>query len=211
MPEEIKAPILSYEQIRRIANTFLTRFHSSRNLPIPIEEIIELQLAIHIVPIPGLQQAFEIEAFTTSDCREICVDEFVYKHRYRRYRFSLAHELGHILLHRTLYEEAQFRTVREWKKYIKEFPSEEYPWFEYQAYSFAGLVLVPGRELEIQAEKSARTALRHRIDLHDDLAWEYIADHISDAFAVSKDVIDRRLTKDGIRGVSWLRSKGLVK
>lgn len=138
MPEEIKAPVLSYEQIRRAADAFLSKHHPSRKLPIPIEEIVELLLAIHIVPLPGLQETFEIEAFTTSDRREIYVDDFVYKSRYRRYRFSLAHEVGHITLHKELYDASQFQSVREWKHFITEFPADEYTWFEYQAYSFAG-------------------------------------------------------------------------
>ena len=209
--EEIKAPFLSYEQIRRAADAFLTRHHRSRKLPIPIEEIIELQLAIHIVPLPGLQETFGIEAFTTSDRREIYVDNFVCTRRFRRYRFSLAHEVGHMSLHQDLYDAARFRSVKEWKRFITEFPAEEYTWFEYQAYSFAGLVLVPSRDLALHAERAARTALRHRIDLHDDVAWEYIADHISDAFAVSKDVIQRRLIKDGIRNVAWLKDRGLMR
>lgn len=211
MPEEIKAPVLSYEQIRRAADAFLSKHHPSRNLPIPIEEIVELLLAIHIVPLPGLQETFEIEAFTTSDRREIYVDDFVYKSRYRRYRFSLAHEVGHITLHKELYDASQFQSVREWKHFITEFPADEYTWFEYQAYSFAGLVLVPGKELKLHVERAARAALRHRIDFHDDLAWEYLEDHVSDAFAVSRDVIHKRLIKDGIRDVTWLRSRGLVK
>lgn len=211
MPEEIKAPIFSYEQIRLAADAFLTSYHPSRKLPIPIEEIIELHLAIHIVPLPGLQETFGIEAFTTSDRKEIYIDNFVYKRRYRRYRFSLAHEVGHITLHQDLYDAARFRSVKEWKRFITEFPGDEYGWFEYQAYSFAGLVLVPGGELEVHAEQAARTAVRHQIDLYDDLAWEYMADYISDAFEVSKEVIERRLKHDGIRNVSWLQSRGLVR
>jgi Zn-dependent peptidase ImmA (M78 family) len=109
----MRAPKLSYEDIRRRADDFLLTHHPSHVLPIPIEDIIDLQLRVNIVPVPSLRQAFDIDAFTSSDCTEITVDEAIYNKQPHRYRFSLAHEVGHILLHAAIYRLANFRSVDE--------------------------------------------------------------------------------------------------
>jgi len=59
------------------ARSFLQEHHPSLALPVPIEEIIDIRLGIDIVPIPGLQCAFDVDGFITSDLRTICADEFV--------------------------------------------------------------------------------------------------------------------------------------
>jgi hypothetical protein len=74
VPNDIQAPVLSYEEIRRRADDFLATYHPSRKPPVPIEEIIEFRLRINIVPVAGLRRAFDIDAFTSSDCTEIIVD-----------------------------------------------------------------------------------------------------------------------------------------
>ncbi len=51
--------ILSYEDIRKRADDFLISHHPERSIPIPIEEIIEFQLDIHISPLPGLKHLWE--------------------------------------------------------------------------------------------------------------------------------------------------------
>lgn len=48
--ENLKAPILNYEQIYQEAEKFLKNYHTERTLPVTIHEIIDLKLGIHIVP-----------------------------------------------------------------------------------------------------------------------------------------------------------------
>ena len=108
MPNLPNIPYLADAEIRRQAEMVLETYHPSRSLPIPVEEIIDRRLGVHITSIPGLEAVFDIVSFTSSDCHVITVDEFVYFHRPTRFCFSLAHELGHILLHRRIYGEAHF-------------------------------------------------------------------------------------------------------
>ncbi|MBI2478779.1 MAG: hypothetical protein HYV60_09140, partial [Planctomycetia bacterium] len=63
MAEDIKAPILSYDDLRRRADEFLTEHNPSRTVPVPIEEIIEFELGMDIVPTPGLHQFLEVDGF----------------------------------------------------------------------------------------------------------------------------------------------------
>lgn len=99
----VRYPRYSYGQIQAEAAAFLTKHHASSTIPVPIEEIVEFQLRIDIVPFPGLHKAYDTDGFTTSDLSAIYVEEYVYMNVQTRYRFTLAHELGHVALHADFY------------------------------------------------------------------------------------------------------------
>jgi len=128
------------------------------------------------------------------------VDAFVLRHRRRRYRFSLAHELAHHELHRPLYEQSRVTSVREWRAVQDSISEEDYAWFEFQANSFAGLVLVPPGELREQFEtalKAARQAGLSDATLWSEAGKAHLARWLAGQFEVSDQVIERRLEKDG--------------
>ena len=135
-------PVYSYEDLRKKADDFLREHHLSGAIPVPIEEIVEFDLKINIVPVLGLQREYEVEGFTSGDLKNIYVDEYVYTDRITRYRFTLAHEIGHIVLHRHLYSAHKFNSIDGWKEFINSLTEKEHSWLEYQGYAFAGLVLV---------------------------------------------------------------------
>lgn len=193
--------VLSYEDIRRRAEEFLSEFHEERSLPVPIEEIVEFDFEIEVVPLEGILDDLEVDAFLTSDLTHIYVDAFVMQHRYPRFRFSLAHELAHYELHRPLYEESRIRSVRDWQRVQESISVEDYAWFEFQANSFAGLVLVPGAELGEQfraALKAAKDAGLSESTIWSDAGKSHIARWVADQFHVSEQVIERRMEKDGL-------------
>lgn len=194
------APHHSYEDIRQKAEEFLTRCHPQGAIPIPIEEIVEFQLEMDIIPMPGLQDLIETDGFITSDLREIYVDEFIYSRRSNRYRFTLAHEIGHAMLHGKLYEQQSFQSIDEWKAFLNSIPDEEHAWLEYQAYAFAGLVLVPRSALVRDAERCVELVKSKGIGMVEnwDFVWSYIASFLSKGFQVSEEVIEKRLPKDRV-------------
>ena len=199
---EIFVPILSYEDIRSKADDFLAEFHPSREIPVPIEEIIEFQLDMNIVPLPGLKDLLDIDGFISGDLSIITVDEYIFNKFENRYRFTLAHEVGHFWLHHEFYESAGLTGLDEWKEFVTEIPEDKHNWLEYQAYSFAGLVLVPQEPLIEEVNSKIKLLDGSGISLmeHWDLAWEYICSDIAKSFSVSKAVIEKRVTKDEIRG-----------
>jgi len=141
---EIEVRKLSYDILRQEANRFLQQYHPSGETPVPIEQIVEFQFEIDIVPEPGLHQHFDIDSYITADLQEIRTDEFVYQSRPGRYRFSLAHELGHRVLHQYVFSALTFNRIADWKQVIANaFTEKEYGYLEWQASSFAGLILVP--------------------------------------------------------------------
>ena len=200
MAEEIKAPYFSYEDLRRKADEFLAQHHPDATIPIPIEEIVEFELGMDIVPTPGLHQLLEVDAFITSDLREIWVDQFVYDSRPGRYRFTLAHEIGHSILHADIFSSQSFHSIDEWKVFMNSIADKEHGWLEYQAYAFAGLVLVPAASLESAARQCVEKVKSEGIDLYEnwDFAWSRIAAFLAKQFEVSTGVIERRIEKDNL-------------
>jgi hypothetical protein len=190
---------LSYDDLRTRAERFLEEFHEERTLPVPIEEIVEFDFELDVVPIDGILDDLEVDAFLTSDLTRIYVDQFVMQHRRRRFRFSLAHELGHFVLHQPLYHESRIESVRDWEKVQASITEDSYAWFEYQANSFAGLVLVPSAELRQCFDvgiASAREAGMTEATLWSEAGKSYLAESLANQFDVSKEVIEKRLDKD---------------
>ena len=97
-------PVLSYDDVRGYAEEFLAEYHAKESVPTPIEEIVEFDFGMDVIPIPGLRDEVGVDAFLASDLESISVDEDVMIHFKARYRFSLAHELGHHWIHDDLYQ-----------------------------------------------------------------------------------------------------------
>ena len=193
--------VLSYDDLRRLAEEFLEEFHEERTLPVPIEEIVEFDFEIEIVPMEGILDDLEVDAFLTSDLKQIYVDAFVLKHRYRRFRFSLAHELAHHELHRPLYEGTRIRYVHDWQAVQDSISEDDYAWFEFQANSFAGLVLVPAPELADRYRAGVRAAQEAGLSdetLKSEAGKSHVARWLADQFEVSELVIEKRMEKDGL-------------
>lgn len=208
----IRAPFLPYDKLRESANNFLDKYHPSRKIPVPIEEIVEFQLKMDIVPMPGLQELLRddghgIVGFTTSDLKEIYVDQAVWQTRPGRYRYTLAHEVGHVFLHAKLYELSHYRSISGWKKFVNAIPVNEHHWFEQQAYGFAGLILVPSDKLEKRVKKHMKKIYdevkKRNISGIKDIepVWDLVYDYTAEDFEVSKEVVHRRIEYDKLREI----------
>ena len=196
-----KAPYFSDSDIRRRADEFLKDHNRQRRIPVPIETIVEVSYRIDIVPMPGLQKAFDVVAFISKDLSEIRVDDFVFANRPNRYRFSLAHELGHRVLHADVWEQLTFDDIATWKNFVTDaIPEREYSFLEYHANTFAGLVLVPPNELIEMFRTCIEMAKSAQLDVADESTGvrEYVEAHLGRKFEVSEDVIHRRIEKDGL-------------
>ena len=54
MPSMIEVPYHSYKTLRRRATDFLRTYNAKGLIPVPVEEIVEFEFGINIIPIPGL-------------------------------------------------------------------------------------------------------------------------------------------------------------
>ncbi len=195
MSQDISAPFKNHEHIAKSASDFLRKYHSKGTYPIPIEEIVEFQLGLDIIPVPGLHKAFDVDGFLSSDRTSISVDQGVYETRPGRYRFTLAHEVGHFVLHKDIYEKYEFKKTEEWKRIIRDFPEKEYSWFEWQAYEFAGLILVPAGHLDKRYKYHVKQI--KALGIQDEgVTLDRVIEFLSNDFVVSRDVIQRRLLRE---------------
>ena len=198
---------IPYDEIEARVIEFVAEHPKWDMIPYPIEEVIEFDLGIDIVTTPNLQKDYKIEGFTSSDMRTIYVDETVYNNRHCRFRFTLAHELGHIVLHSEIFKKFGFRSVLDWKKFVNEVNGKDYGYLEFQGYAFGGLILVPTRDLRncfdenlgtvselIQEARSAGIDRRKYIDY----AKEHMASILAPKFDVSTDVVVKRIEKSGL-------------
>lgn len=131
----------------RTAEEFLQKYHPSLGLPIPIEDIIELKMGIGLNVVSGIKQLLDIDAFINRGFTEIFVDSFSFDKYVPRTRFSIAHEIGHSILHREWYEKNGPANIEEYFDFIDRIDEETYKKIEIQASTFAGLVLVPTKQL----------------------------------------------------------------
>jgi hypothetical protein len=167
-------------------------------LPVNIDLIIEKYHGMQIVPVPGLKKLTGTEALILSSLDEIDYDSNLPA---VRIRFSLAHELGHKILHGRLIESIKPPSFEEWEKLQEETPEVTRNRAEYQAYEFAGRLLVPKEDLinEVKAlSPLIKKAKAQAPDLSGDELNEFIAGRICRKFEVSDQVISKRLQKEKI-------------
>lgn len=199
----IKAPFLPYDRIAREVEAFLARYHPSRTIPVPVEDIIEKQFNIDIYPVPGLTRAFTanddgVVAYVNSSLNLITVDYDAWEGHTTRYRFSITHELAHIILHGNIFSQLKANSIAEWKLAMQSIPTDQYRWLETHANNFAGLLLVPAAELREQLKNYTAEALAKGLRLDDEPVRSYAGQYLSPIFGASSEVVRIRIEKEGL-------------
>lgn len=201
---EISVPYLENEKIVQIAQSFLAN-HMIDSIPVDIESIIEYQYGMDIIPTPGLRKLIDMDGFITSDFSAIYVDDYVYNEVYNRYRFTLAHEIGHFVIHREILAQFNFDSIDEWKSFVCGLDRRDHSKMEFQAYAFAGLILVPPGSLRDEffnimpdIKQTVEQAQEAGISRENYIPYaeENIAQQLSPIFEVSIAVIKRRISFD---------------
>jgi Zn-dependent peptidase ImmA (M78 family) len=197
-----KCPYISYFEIGKRAETFLQQHHPSFEIPIPVEEIIELKLGLDIFPFPRLYKDHGLNGFLSKDMSTIHVDEVQYNQYNEKYRYTLAHELGHYVLHKKCYDELTFQSADDYANWRNSIPAEEISWFETQGEWFASQLLVPAKQL-LDVCKTVvakhKNEFKKLASIPDDI-WSYIAIEIADYFDVNPPVVENRIKKENIPG-----------
>lgn len=203
-----KPKILSWPQIWEMAEEF-RRYHKyAATFPVEIEDLIEFELGIDIIPTFGLKQTVGVEAFLSKNRAEIRVDSVAYNNPVylSRLRFTLAEEVAHLVLHKEIYEDGvSYSSEEEFIDDILSMDEDDLNWIERQARQFAGRLLVPLDHLD------------SRISLHNDhinqlharyrgaeevekLAIEGFSKKVCGDFAVSWEVIRNRINYEKLDG-----------
>jgi Zn-dependent peptidase ImmA (M78 family) len=194
---KLTIPFISDEAIRQRADEFREQCWGKK-LPIDIELIVERNLNILIIPIPDLRYHAHTEAFLSGDLKEIVYDPQTSE---VRTRFSIAHEVGHFVLHKEIIAKLRPTSYEDWKEIQQTIPDAFWGRVEYQAREFAGRLLVP-RELIIAELKALQPLIEQARVAIPDLEIPAIKEHISPKLAkrfhVSDEVIERRMTAENL-------------
>ena len=194
---------ISYEEIEEEASKFLNEYNSSRVIPVPIERIVELKLEISIVPKMGLLKNEGIDAFLSHDFTELYIDHDHYVRQTNRSRFTLAHEVGHYVLHRDIV--ASIKTLDDWKFFILGQGTGR-AIYEIHADNFAGCLIMPKPELE-EEYKAQRKIAAARIKQagmskpDEKTLISFIANEVARKFDVSPKAAEIRLSKIFLQGL----------
>jgi hypothetical protein len=146
-PAKFKAPFLRKEEIWERADKLRNQNVSGQSFPVDVLGMAEFDLGLELVPAYGLRQQCDTEAILLGDLKTILVDKesFTNPKQEYRLRFSVAHEIGHLVLHGDVYDKIRPPSADAWLNFISELPEDQYSFLEYHANEFAGrLWLQPG-------------------------------------------------------------------
>ena len=200
--EKIKPKWLSWSEVRSLAEEFRGKYLNPPDIiPVPIEEIVEFDLGIEVIPKAFIKQNIDLDGLLSRDLRTIYVDNELTKDRnVNRYRFTLAHEVAHLILHADEINESEFETPEEWAEMRQNMEEDDLNWFEQQAHEFAGRLLVPKNKLinSLKAEREKIEKFKETFPDSDNEIIEAIARVICTQFKVSPNVMERRIRKENV-------------
>ena len=202
-PREFKAPFITIENIRKAADEFRSQYWPQDTIPIDIFVILEFELDIEIRSVLNLREAGDVDALLLGDLKTIAVDqnEFLNERAQNRLRFSVAHEIGHLVLHSNIFSRIQYSSIDEWIAFFQEMPEDQYYWIEQHAYEFAGRLLVPREKLIAKLKDAIALVEKSGFNAWDtsgESTREYMAHGIARYFEVSDQVIEKRLIKENL-------------
>jgi hypothetical protein len=187
------------ERLEAIAEEFLREHHPGLGIPVPIEEIVEFRLGLNIVPFPNLRAEFDVDGFLTFVPTTIYVDQSQMEGHEARYRFTLAHEVGHWLLHRDLYADAGITDLASYIAAYEAMDDDAQSNMEFQARNLGGRILLP-RAPFVTALSEAFEPFRSKVPKGADtrLVCGRLSKFLGPRFNVSEKVIETRLVGDGL-------------
>lgn len=176
---------------------FLQVHHPALSLPIPVDEIVEFCLQLDIKPAKGLRERLRVDGYLQLDRTAIVVDHDEMVNCELRYRFTLAHEIGHFVLHQSYLECLNLRSEADWRDYILA-NKEDHHKLEVQANIFAGFLLMPTQHLAYIFSEMKRSLISRNPQLKnvtDQELAQYFARPMAKEFKVSEEACLIRLER----------------
>lgn len=194
----MRVPILSNPTIGERAAELLRDHGIEAELPVDIELLVERD-NIDIVPLPSLRVR-GVDGFLSQDRKTIYVDADVQRNIATRYRFTLAHELGHSVLHGEIIDEHLSAVGDKPQMFWELLSEEEYSHAERQANVFAAAILMPAHHLEdrFRAVSELLAGSNKTFDELDPFAKMKVLRAMSSDFVVSPDALRIRLIREGL-------------
>ncbi|MBI5078426.1 ImmA/IrrE family metallo-endopeptidase [Candidatus Saganbacteria bacterium] len=134
---------LSFKQINELVQKFLRDLDCQDIIPVPIENIVTT-LGFDVIPIIRLGKKLGVEGFLLSSRKELYIDKDIHDHPSPfRYNSTLAHEMGHFVLHQD--HLGAFASENDYETFLTSFDEHWLELLEWQAWDFARLLLIPSR------------------------------------------------------------------
>ncbi len=193
-------PVLTWQQIASKAKEFADEHNlSGRDVPLDIEEIAEFDLGLEIRVADGILEECGTPAQIGPGNGQpiITVDADQWKQQTSFYRYSVAHEIGHYVLHRGWLEKVWqlIDSIDSWKQVIASLSDSDYGWIEGQAEEFASYLLAPEDIFEpfLEEQLSKLSDIRESIQAEDVLP--YLANPVGSYFGMSNSAAQARIRK----------------
>jgi hypothetical protein len=209
----VSVPYRSNDALAASAYQWLQQHHESLEPPIPVEEILEFVYGITPFPIPGMEDTYGVVGSIGAGLDTLYVDEWVMMKQPGRYNFTIAHEIGHLVLHRDVLAEWEAawqavpsQDIDAWVRFQQEMDAAVLRQMEYQANEWARHALVPHQPLcsavdvaMLDYEGKREAALQQGRDVPEDtfdVVMYYLTEQLAPIFKVSPQIIRYRIENE---------------
>ncbi len=196
-------------EIWKIAEELRDTYETLRveKLPLDLISFVELDLRLDLIPYDGLKKDFGADAAILADFSGLYIDGDIFDRidvirgpQLNRLRFSIAHELGHLFLHRQSFEAASITSADHLLDWLNEHHGRKYD-YEREANEFAGRLVVPVSVLKDYFDRMV-PAMDAKYGRHSWVTNAEIrssaAELIAPRFGVHPIAIETRFDREGI-------------
>jgi hypothetical protein len=204
MKKRPRAKYLSNEQIWSQVEEFRESDAVIEYVDLPIDTFNVADLGLHfdIVPLPEMQELLGQPSAIVCSKRILYIDSQAFEKAERDaewippfLRFSMAHEIGHYIMHSQHWDQLGIETLDQYIGWFGHATNRMKDSLEYQADEFAGRFLVPVDKLIEEYDACVNSAPSIH-DLEDPA--DVIAEKIKGRFGVSASVIRKRIERENI-------------
>ncbi|MEW6009571.1 MAG: ImmA/IrrE family metallo-endopeptidase [Candidatus Omnitrophota bacterium] len=132
------------QELETFAEVFLEKFHKpADSLPVEIDTIVEADLDIRILPFSCLEQNYGLHGYLALSLKKIYIDQYIMDEDNfeRRYRFTIAEEVAHSLLHKDLFKDV--KTPKEYLDALDKISESAHAQMDIDAKRLAEAILMP--------------------------------------------------------------------
>jgi Zn-dependent peptidase ImmA (M78 family) len=162
---EFIVPHLTTRDIDEKIEDIFSEHYPAKTIPIDIERILDFGLHISYIPIPNLYNNHGFESFVDSKFTKIYIDEYKFDKYPERTRLTLAHELGHLILHKDFYKQNQVNKTDDYIRVENLISGKGSQILESQAFIFAYNILMP-KDIFIRQAKTYLKTFGNLEDTH---------------------------------------------
>ncbi len=198
-------PKIKYLENEIIEEFAITRVHDvsakfGHRYPFDVEGFLWKEYGYKLIPSSDLERGCEVDTALICCKKIIRIDEKIYNNQYLRARFSMAHELAHLVLHEEYIEFVvsklnQASKTDEYKAIIQSLSENESKRAEFQAHYLGGAILAPKDVLDKKIRELIKNGSWGENEYLDEAQRDAIYKQLGEFFEMTKSAIVKRLVK----------------